>query len=213
MSAFQSLEFKKLAEELAETGRFLAHKNWSPATSSNYSARLTEPNHHQYVLSRSGVDKHQMTADDFLLVDSQGALLAPAGEKPSAETLIHCAIYQNFPMASCVLHTHSVFATRLSLKHFKKEKIEFSNYEILKGLAGNTTHLMSEIVPILPNTQDMKEFVTWLNPLLQNGPHLHGFLISGHGLYTWGATIQETRRHVETFEFLFEAQAYSEMGF
>jgi methylthioribulose-1-phosphate dehydratase len=32
----------------------------------------------------------------------------------------------------------------------------------------------------------------------------HGFLISGHGLYTWGQSIAEAERHVEILEFLFE---------
>jgi methylthioribulose-1-phosphate dehydratase len=32
----------------------------------------------------------------------------------------------------------------------------------------------------------------------------HGFLLRGHGLYTWGANQADARRHVEIFEFLLE---------
>jgi methylthioribulose-1-phosphate dehydratase len=32
----------------------------------------------------------------------------------------------------------------------------------------------------------------------------HGFLIRGHGLYTWGKDVFSARRHVEIYEFLFE---------
>jgi methylthioribulose-1-phosphate dehydratase len=32
----------------------------------------------------------------------------------------------------------------------------------------------------------------------------HGFLLSGHGLYTWGSSLEEARRHIEIYEFLFE---------
>jgi methylthioribulose-1-phosphate dehydratase len=35
-------------------------------------------------------------------------------------------------------------------------------------------------------------------------PLRHGFLIRGCGLYTWGRDLDEARRHVESFEFLFE---------
>ncbi|HIN34013.1 MAG TPA: methylthioribulose 1-phosphate dehydratase, partial [Nitrospirales bacterium] len=35
-------------------------------------------------------------------------------------------------------------------------------------------------------------------------PKSHGFLIRGHGLYTWGKTIQDAKRHVEILEFLLE---------
>jgi len=33
---------------------------------------------------------------------------------------------------------------------------------------------------------------------------VHGFLIRRHGLYTWGRDLQEAKRQVEIFEFLFE---------
>ena len=31
-----------------------------------------------------------------------------------------------------------------------------------------------------------------------------GFLLAGHGLYSWGNSIAATKRHIEVFEFLFE---------
>ena len=33
-------------------------------------------------------------------------------------------------------------------------------------------------------------------------PEVHGYLIAGHGLYTWGRSVEEACRHVEAFEFL-----------
>jgi methylthioribulose-1-phosphate dehydratase len=33
-----------------------------------------------------------------------------------------------------------------------------------------------------------------------------GYLIAGHGLYTWGASVAETMRHLEAFEFLFQCE-------
>jgi ribulose-5-phosphate 4-epimerase/fuculose-1-phosphate aldolase len=35
-------------------------------------------------------------------------------------------------------------------------------------------------------------------------PEMKGFLLAGHGLYTWGKNIAEAKRHIEVFEFLFE---------
>jgi methylthioribulose-1-phosphate dehydratase len=32
-----------------------------------------------------------------------------------------------------------------------------------------------------------------------------GYLLAGHGLYAWGATMSEARRHVEGLEFLLAA--------
>ena len=41
--------------------------------------------------------------------------------------------------------------------------------------------------------------------LLDRQP-LWGYLIDGHGLYAWGRTMVEARRHLEAFEFLFAAE-------
>ncbi|MEK6556571.1 MAG: methylthioribulose 1-phosphate dehydratase [Bdellovibrionota bacterium] len=211
MSHLKNPEFLKKAQEMAQIGRFFAQNKWSPATSSNYSARLDSlPG--IYALTRSGVDKHAIQAEDVILVDEHGTVVEPVDARPSAETLIHCYLYKN-PEVGAVLHTHSIFATRLSMKYLSREKIEIKDYELLKGLAGNTTHDMTEIVPILPNAQDMKAFVKIMEPIFSSDMKFHGFLIAGHGLYTWGKDLKEARRHVETYEFLFESMAYSEMGF
>ena len=39
---------------------------------------------------------------------------------------------------------------------------------------------------------------------LRENSGIHGFLLRGHGLYTWGANLQEAKRHVEILEFLME---------
>ncbi len=39
---------------------------------------------------------------------------------------------------------------------------------------------------------------------LLNFPAAHGVLLSRHGLYTWGESVAEERRHLECLEFLFE---------
>jgi methylthioribulose-1-phosphate dehydratase len=37
-------------------------------------------------------------------------------------------------------------------------------------------------------------------------PDCVGYLIRGHGLYTWGPRMADALRHVEAFEFLFECE-------
>ena len=56
-------------------------------------------------------------------------------------------------------------------------------------------------VPVFPNTQDMPELAARVDAALDAGP-LWGYLIDGHGLYAWGRTMAEARRHLEAFEFL-----------
>jgi methylthioribulose-1-phosphate dehydratase len=39
---------------------------------------------------------------------------------------------------------------------------------------------------------------------LRQNPGIHGFLLREHGLYTWGQSLQEAKRHVEILDFLLE---------
>jgi len=59
-------------------------------------------------------------------------------------------------------------------------------------------------VPVVQNTQDMDALAHTAEGLIKKHAGLHGFLIAGHGLYAWGRTLHEAKRHVEIFEFLFE---------
>ncbi len=75
---------------------------------------------------------------------------------------------------------------------------------MLKGLAGVRTHQHREWLPILENSQDMVELADRVSRTLQQSPGIHGFLLKEHGLYTWGVSLEEAKRHVEILEFLME---------
>lgn len=194
--------FHRVADEIADAGRFLYSRGWVPATSGNFSGRLDET---RLALTASGRHKGELTRDDILVVDRAGEPLE-AGRKPSAETLLHTTLYDFYPDCGAVLHTHSVNATVLSKLAGDSSALVLEDYEVLKAFHGNTTHTVVETVPMFPNTQDMDQLARDLAERLKNQPEIHGFLIQGHGLYTWGRTMAETRRHIEAFEFLFECE-------
>lgn len=75
---------------------------------------------------------------------------------------------------------------------------------MLKGLAGVRTHEHREWLPILGNSQDITELSQDISIILRAHPGIHGFLLRGHGLYGWGASLFEAKRHIEILEFLME---------
>jgi methylthioribulose-1-phosphate dehydratase len=194
-----------LTEELIDTIRFFSNRGWTPATSTNYSVRSKNPL--EFIISRSGVDKSRFTYKDLILINPKGEILAPLdinGLKSSAETEIHTHIYERYPTVNCVLHTHSMLGTVLSKIHQKEGHLRLEGLELLKALEGNETHEMVERLPIVPNSQDIPEILRSMDVHFNENPKLHGFLIAGHGLYTWGKDIATAKRHIEAYEFLFE---------
>ena len=75
-----------------------------------------------------------------------------------------------------------------------------------EGVDGVFTHAHLERVPIIENSQDYEALSAALKTTLDEHPDAHGVLLSRHGLYTWGQSVAEARRHLEALEFLFEVE-------
>jgi methylthioribulose-1-phosphate dehydratase len=192
-----------LAAQMVKTIHFLYARGWAPATSSNYSFRIAEEN--EFYVSESGIDKGEFAANHFLKVSAFGIPIADV-RKPSAETALHSTIYELFPHVHCVLHTHTVLNTILS-QYFANDKcIQLKNYEILKGFEGIKTHEVSLKLPIFDNTQNISVLANQVSEYAKQNSDIKAFLITGHGMYTWGSTIADAKRHVEVIEFLLECE-------
>ena len=178
-------------------------RGWAPGTGGNFSALLAA-SPFRLLITASGIDKGEVTAEKLLEVDEHGRPLAGSA-RPSAETLLHIAVI-NTVGAQVVLHTHSIWNTLASLQPsaHAPERFELSGFEMLKGLRGVTTHQHVEQIPILANSQDMPALRTELEAALRQHPGAHAVLVAGHGLYTWGNDLAEAQRHLEVLEFLFE---------
>ena len=198
-------------------GREFHSRCWSLGTSSNYSV-ITRRKPIELLITASGKDKSSLTDNDFVSVDAAGKLLDSRqanSSRSSAETLLHCLIAECVSSAGAVLHTHSVWGTTLSRRALETDQslgaLRIEGYEMLKGLQGIQTHDTTIEIPVFRNSQDMTELSDQIRKVLQPScvnktEHrpIHGFLLAGHGLYTWGKSLAEARRHIEIFEFLFE---------
>lgn len=187
------------AHELARVGRELYQRGWLPATSGNLSARLPGGG---VAITASGRHKGRLGPDDFLEVDLAGRPLDPA-LRPSAETLLHVQRYRADPGTGAVIHVHSPHATLISLRG--DGELVWSGYELLKAFSGVSTHEARLSVPVFPNDQDIGRLASRVERHRRNAP-FYGYLITGHGLYAWGDTLDDALRHVEAFDFLFHCR-------
>lgn len=197
-----SNNFKELADQLSEAGYEFYRRGWVLGTSGNFSASISKKPL-RLCITASGNEKGKLDETHFLEIDDNAEVLQGFGS-PSAETLLHLTIYRLFPNTKSILHTHSVWGTILSDVYFEKGYIEIEGYEMLKGLSGVKTHEHTEQVPIVENSQDYVALSHVIENVLRENPKCHGIYLRRHGLYTWGESISEAKRHIEIFEFLFE---------
>lgn len=197
-----TLRSAKPAAELAAAGREFYRRGWVMGTSGNFSVLLAR-RPMRLCITASGNEKGALDETHFLELDDNVEILEGFG-KPSAETLLHLTIYRLMPKARSILHTHSVWGTILSDRCFENGAIEIEGYEMLKGLSGVQTHQHKEVVPIVENSQDYVALSHVIENVVRENKKIHGIYLRRHGLYTWGETIADAKRHIEIFEFLFE---------
>lgn len=212
-SADPDKSLPKLAESLCTVISGIHRRGWCEGTGGNFSSVLRR-NPLVLLMAPSGVDKGEVTPELLIEVDGQQRVVRGEG-RASAETLLHLEIVRSTG-AGAVLHSHSQAGTLISALWEPQEAgaeassdtginhLELTNLEMLKGLAGVTSHLAVIRVPVLANDQDLKRLSERANPHLADAPH--GLLISGHGLYAWGKDLWEAKRHLEIHEFLLEQQ-------
>jgi methylthioribulose-1-phosphate dehydratase len=191
--------FLNAAADLCEVGRIIDSKEKVPATSGNFSVRLPDGT---IAITVSGKHKGRLQIDDIMLIDADANSLD--GKKPSAETLLHTSLYKRFPAVGCVLHPHSINSVLVS-RIFKSE-IVLENYELLKAFNGIATHEARLAVPIFANDQDIPRLAAEVERYLEQRQDCYGYVIAGHGFYTWGASVAETLRHIEALDYLFDCE-------
>ncbi len=186
-----------LAQALVDTARLFGERQWCAATGGNFSARVDTAH---CLITRSGCDKARLQVEDLITCTLEGAALDTA-HRPSAETALHTGLYRLDADIGAVLHTHSMNATVLSRQ--AGDTLGWHGFEMQKAL-GNRSHEQRIELPVFDNDQDMDALAARLaEQWPQPGVRQPGFLVRGHGLYAWGRDVDEARRHVEGFEFLF----------
>jgi methylthioribulose-1-phosphate dehydratase len=196
-------DLQTVARAFNVIGRDFYARGWVLGTSGNFSV-VTARQPLELIITASSISKGTIGPRDVLAIGADGAPARRSASRPSAESFLHLAIARARG-AGAVLHTHSVWSTVLSTTHAAEGGLKLADLEMLKGLEGVRTHRHTEWLPIVDNDQDMPALAGRVEALLDRSPALHGFLLRGHGLYTWGDTLAQARRHVEIFEFLLEA--------
>ena len=195
-------DFPELTANLAAIAKSFHGRGWLLGTSGTLSA-VVQREPLRLAMSPSGVDKGELMPDQMLTINENARIVNQDFGKPSDESLLHIRIVKERG-AGAVLHTHSVWNNILSDLYASEGGVTISGYEMLKGLQGVRTHEHSEWLPIIDNSQDMPALAESIGQILNAHPNAHGFLLRRHGLYSWGETLAQAKRHIEILEFLLE---------
>jgi len=196
-------DFVQAATRLAELGRTLYARGWVLGTSGNLSVVVNQ-DPLRLAITPTGADKALLSADQIVQIDTTGKTVVGSA-RPSDESGLHLTVVRLLG-AGAVLHTHSIWSTILSEAYAAQGALTIEGYEMLKGLSGVRSHQHRERLPILENSQDIPALARSVEAVLRDHPGAHGYLLRGHGLYTWGNDLAAAKRHLEILEFLLEVE-------
>ncbi len=186
--------FAAARTRIIAAGRRLDRLGVVMSVAGNLSERLPDGS---IAITRSGGRKGALGDDGVIVVDGAGRPRR-AGDRPSAETALHCQIYGAFADARAVLHGHSVAATVLTRE--AGEALMFTGYEMAKAFDGVDTHEATVALPVFDNDQDVPRLVRAIAPRL--GGCRMGYALRGHGLTAWGSDMADALAKFEAAEFL-----------
>ncbi|MEM2093858.1 MAG: class II aldolase/adducin family protein [Candidatus Bathyarchaeia archaeon] len=167
-----------LRRRLAEAGRKLFKARLTPGTSGNISARI--PGALKCLIKPSGKSFKDLKADDFLLVDINTRAVLKGVYKPSIETPFHTALYKLRDSIGAVVHTHSHYATLLSIAEIEVLPIGMEVYQapaLAQGVG------LSKYAP--PGTEELAKNI------VEAMKGKSAVLLPHHGAATVGRTIEE----------------------
>lgn len=103
------MSFKKIAEQICETGKRLYTRGMVAANDGNISCRLPDGG---FIVTPTCVSKGFMKPRDLCILDKDGNWVK--GGKPTSETKMHLAILKARPDINSCVHAHSKCATAYS---------------------------------------------------------------------------------------------------
>lgn len=197
----RSDNFKEVAKQLIDVGSFFNEQHWAPATTGSLSSRLDK---WHIAITVADCCKGEMDDDDITVVDLKSGK-AGNGFPVSDESKLHARLYHQDDRIGAVLHSHSRNGTVLS-KIYREQLITLTDYEALKVFPDIDIRDGRAVVPVFSNHKDFSELAEQVENYLLEHPAMYGCLIEGHGFYTWGMDVEDARRHIEAFEFLFACE-------
>ncbi|GMU96143.1 class II aldolase/adducin family protein [Ignavibacterium album] len=170
-------------EELVKVCHLVYKNKFVAAYDGNISAR-TENN--TILITRSGICKGDVTADDIIETDFDGHIISGNG-KISTENKLHFFIYQKRKDAKAVVHCHPVYATALGLieenflaHYFPEVLLTLGKIPVCRYATPSTSEVTDSIERYLADS--------------------NAFILQNHGAVTIGNSVMDAYYKMEKLE-------------
>ena len=197
--------YHTVRELVCELCRQFFEAGWVTGTGGSISIR----HGNRIYMTPSGVQKERILPDELYVVDIEGAVLYAPEQKPGCRLpklsdcsplFLHAFKQRN---AGAVLHSHSICCNIVTSLFEGKTEFRISHQEMIKGINGYG-YFDELAIPIIENTAWEHELADSLGEAIAKNPKACAILVRRHGMYVWGDTWEQAKRHGECLHYLFE---------
>jgi L-ribulose-5-phosphate 4-epimerase len=178
-------EYQIYKQEVVDTCHTLLNRGYLKATEGNISARVKDQN--AFAITPSNYDYAKMQADDICILDYATSPIEGA-KKPSIESGMHAAVYQNRADVHCIIHTHQPYASALALIKMPipalfDEQVRFlgRSVDIISYAPSGTGFLKNAVKSKVKNNNN-------------------AFILQNHGVLVFGVTMEQAIHNMALLE-------------
>lgn len=175
---------EQVRQAVVEAGLALSRSAMTVGTYGNISCRVDK---NLIAITPSGREYEQLTPEDIVVTNMEGVVLS-SPLHPSSELLLHLEIYNSFPEAQAIVHTHSVYASALAVAHKDLPPVIDDLTQIVGGAVRCTDY-------VLAGTKELG--VSAVNAM-EGGRR--AALLANHGAVCWGTSLKEALATAQILE-------------
>ena len=178
-------EYQLHKQQVVDTCHTLLERGYLKATEGNISARASGQN--TFAITPSNYDYAKMQVDDICILDFDMQQIE--GEmKPSIESGMHAAVYQNRADVHCIIHTHQPYASALALIKMP-----------IPALFDEQVRFLGRSVNIIPYAPSGTSFLkNAVKSKINNGNN--AYILQNHGVLVFGGTMEQAIHNMALLE-------------
>jgi 3-dehydro-4-phosphotetronate decarboxylase len=179
------MDANEVRRELQIAGRYMLENNLAWGNAGNISARLGPD---RYLITASGTRLGELKDDDFVECSFDGVY--SGDRKPSKETPMHRAIYEQRPEIGAVLHASPFYSTLVAC----------ANIQVPANLFIEDMYYLERVEHVSYFHAGSPELGDAVREKAQQANIL---LLDNHGVLVYDTSIQEALMGLQTLEFVF----------
>ena len=151
------------------------------------------------VIKPSGVAYEKLTSEDMVVVDIDGNVVE-GHFSPSSDLLTHLELYRQFADIGGIVHTHSTWATSFAQAEQPIPCFGTTHADYFYGTIPCTRLLTKEETETDYEWNTGKVIVETIKNKGLDANTIPGILVSKHGPFVWGKTIEEATENAVVLE-------------